>query len=201
MMKRLNPWLVGVSLTFAGVVLGVSISKGVELGVLAEEGMEEVEVENVLSEDIQEQAANYYLPYPGVLPDHPLYFVKMIRDRVREWLTVGEGNKVRLWQLYADKRMRAAKALVEGGQRELGVKTAQKAVMYQERAVEMTGGLKKKGSDVGRMANSLEKATAKHEEVLQYVEAKVGDELRGGVGQMKGRVRQNRQQVLEILER
>jgi hypothetical protein len=29
----------------------------------------------------------YYLPYPGLLPDSPLYKIKALRDRDKMWLT------------------------------------------------------------------------------------------------------------------
>ena len=69
----------------------------------------------------------YYLPYPGILPDNPMYKLKAVRDRVSLWLSGGGEARIRRELLYADKRIGAAKALVDGGKVSLGVSTATKA--------------------------------------------------------------------------
>ena len=46
---------------------------------------------------------NYFLAYPGILPDNPLYKLKMVRDRIWEWLTTGRLEKANLFLLYAEK--------------------------------------------------------------------------------------------------
>ena len=209
MKVKLNSLLVVAGLIFGGVVLSVSIAKGVELGVLAQETaveqeemqMEESEEDVVVRDEIEEQAANYHLPYPGILPDHPLYIVKMVRDRLVEWLTFDKLKKVELFEMYADKRMGAARVLIEGGQAELGVETARKAVMYQERAVKKARELKKEGRDIGDVANQIEKATAKHEQVLSTVDEKAAKQGEEGLSKVKEKVRENRRMVLEVLER
>lgn len=206
---KLHSLLVVASLIFGGVVLSVSIVKGVELGVLAQESdmvQEEVQVEEDgvevdVNDEIEEQAANYHLPYPGILPDHPLYALKMVRDRLVDWLTFDKVKKVELFELYADKRIGAARALVEGGQAELGVETARKAVRYQERAIEKTKELKREGRDIGDVGNQIEKATAKHEQVLSTIEEKAAKQGEEGLSEVKGKVRENRRTVLEVLER
>src|SRR3989344_8801851 len=75
---------------------------------------------------------DYYLPYPGVLPDSPLYKLKAMRDKVRLWLTFDEGRKAERELMYADKRINAAIALVEGSKMNLGVDTPTKAEKYLE---------------------------------------------------------------------
>ncbi len=207
MKVKLHSLLVAASLVFGGVILSVSIAKGVELGVLAQEvtmeqeemQMEESEID--VDDDIEEQAANYHLPYPGILPDHPLYIVKMVRDRLVEWLTFDRLKKAELFEMYADKRMGAARALIEGGQAELGVETARKAVRYQERAIEKTEEMKRDGRDVGDVANMIEKATAKHEQVLSTIEQKAAKQGQEGISKVQEKVRENRRVVLEVLDR
>ncbi len=70
---------------------------------------------------------DYFLAYPGMLPDHPLYFLKMARDRVWLWLTPDPLKKAELLLLFADKRLGAGKALIEGNKIKLGVTTVTKA--------------------------------------------------------------------------
>ncbi len=116
---------------------------------------------------VVESKVDYYLPYPGILPDNPLYNLKAIRDRVRLWLIFDEGKKAQRELLYADKRINAAVALVAGGKAGLGVSTASKAEKYLEQAVDRVTKLQKVGQDVDGLLLTLAKATAKHVEIIE----------------------------------
>ena len=109
----------------------------------------------------------YYLPYPGILPDSPLYKVKAARDRVMLWLGLDGGKKAKRELLYADKRIGAAAALADGGQMELAVSTATKAEKYLELAVNRVRKLSGAGKDVKSIKMVLVKAIAKHREILE----------------------------------
>ncbi len=109
----------------------------------------------------------YYLPYPGILPDSPIYKVKMVRDRVVLWLTFGEQKKAEKELLYANKRIGAAVALADGGKKELAVSTATKAEKYLESAMARVDKLLAAGVDAKSLKLELEKATVKHKEILQ----------------------------------
>ncbi|MCJ7827830.1 DUF5667 domain-containing protein [Patescibacteria group bacterium] len=76
------------------------------------------------------------LPYPGMLPDSPFYWAKMVRDWVRVIFTHQPEKKADLFLLYADKRMAAALALVEDNKFSLAAQTVTKAEMYLARAGE-----------------------------------------------------------------
>lgn len=118
----------------------------------------------------------YYLPYPGILPDNPLYKAKMVRDWVRLRLTFDQVEKAGRELLYADKRINAAIVLVEGGKANLGVATATKAEKYLARAVGRTLSLAKQGKDVKSLLLTLAKATAKHVEILEDLAARSTDQ-------------------------
>ncbi len=109
----------------------------------------------------------YYLPYPGVLPDSPLYKLKAVRDRLLLMVTFDEARKVEKELLYADKRIGAAQALAEGGKIDLAVSTATKAEKYLESAVNRVKKLSKLGRDVKSAIMILERAVAKHREILE----------------------------------
>src|SRR3989304_6415715 len=47
----------------------------------------------------------YQLPYPGILPDHPLYTLKAVRDRIQVFLTRDNLKKAEIYLLYSDKRL------------------------------------------------------------------------------------------------
>lgn len=109
----------------------------------------------------------YYLPYPGMLPDSPLYKIKAVRDRLQLVLTFDEIRKAERELLYADKRIGAAQALADGGKMDLAVSTATKAEKYLESAVNRVKKLSGSGRDVKSMIMTLEKAVAKHREILE----------------------------------
>jgi len=135
------------------------------------------------SEETLEEEVSYYLPYPGILPDHPMYWLKMIRDRVQLWLTTGNLSKTERLLLYADKRLGAGWALVEGNKTSLGITTLTKAEKYLEQAVKLGASLGEEGEEK-KLKDKLIKATKKHIEVLNIVKNLVGEKEAGMVEQM-----------------
>lgn len=55
----------------------------------------------------------YALPYPGMLPDHPLFFLKRLRDSLMEMLISDPMKKAEFYLLQADKRLAMALAYEE----------------------------------------------------------------------------------------
>lgn len=118
----------------------------------------------------------YFLAYPGILPDNPLYKIKMVRDQVLLWLTTDAGRRAELLLLYADKRAGAGKVLVEGNQVPLGISTLTKGVKYLERAIEQTEKAKKKGKELGSLETNIKNASLKYEEIFVGLLEKVNSE-------------------------
>lgn len=178
------------ALVFGLIMLGVSVWQ-----VRAEEQNENdlmVASESaVVSDNPIEMEVNYYMPYPGILPDHPVYWIKMMRDKIVEVLTLDLNKRVELWVLYADKRMGAAAVLVDGNKRELGVETAEKSVAYLNRAVTGLEELKEKGVDVGDLANRMERGTLRHAQVLKRLE----------LNDLSNKVLELRERILVVLDR
>lgn len=109
---------------------------------------------------------NYYLPYPGILPDHPFYKVKMVRDQIWLALTNDPIQKAQLLLLFADKRIGAGDVLVRGNKVDLGISTFTKGQKYLERAITEVAKAKEKGHDVGEISTKIKTASLKYEEVL-----------------------------------
>ncbi len=137
-----------------------------------------------------EGGVDYYLPYPGILPDHPLYVVKMVRDKVRLVLTRSKPDKAELMLLFADKRVGASAVLVRGGKDSLGVETALKAEKYLFETSDLLSSV-----DDASLWEKLGKARQKHEEVLAGLRDQLEDEDRNVLesaleinGQVKERV-------------
>lgn len=105
----------------------------------------------------------YVLPYPGILPDHLLYPVKMFRDKIMLLLISDKQKKAEVYLLLADKRLGAGKVLIDGGKNKLGVETLSKAEKYLEQAVLESKAFK---------MEKLEGAVQKHLEVLEEIMVK-----------------------------
>ncbi|MDZ7586718.1 MAG: DUF5667 domain-containing protein [Patescibacteria group bacterium] len=141
----------------------------ISLGIVLIIGVTGVQAQTIAPET----KIDYYLPYPGLLPDHPLYWLKMIRDRVQLWLTTEGLPKGEKLLLYADKRLGAGWALMEGNKKDLGITTLTKAEKYLEQAVSVGQKLGEGEKEVKFKAR-LAKAIKKHEEVLSLLNAEPG---------------------------
>ena len=122
-----------------------------------------------------EPKAEYFLVYPGILPDNIFYPIKMIRDRLVLMLTTDSIKKAEIMLLYADKRLGAAQALIDGGKADLGVTTATKAEKYLEQSLLEIEKAQSGGKDVLSAKEKLNNASFKHQEVLTALLAKVSE--------------------------
>lgn len=119
----------------------------------------------------------YYLPYPGILPDSPLYRIKMVRDQVSLWMTFDPLKKAQKELLFADKRINAAVVLMDGGKKSLGVTTATKAEKYLGQSAQQVISVQKQGHDVKSQLLTLRTASAKHAQILQTMQGQLeGDD-------------------------
>lgn len=144
------------------------------------------------------EKVEYYLPYPGLLPDSPFYKLKALRDKIGLWLTWDEEKKAERELFLADKRINAAVALLEGGKEGLAVSTATKAEKYLEAAVNRAIKLKKDGRDVKSVLGVIAKAAAKHEELMERLakEAVAGKSLAVTTLQMTAGLHERVDQVM-----
>lgn len=170
---------------FGIVVVGISIWRSrlplVTLAIENGQATEEV-VDEASSEEAQVEEDDYSLPYPGILPDHPLYFLKMIRDRIKLWLVSNPLARAELMLHYGDKRIAASLSLAEKGKAGLAVTTATKAEKYLERVMNEAEGAAV-DQDVTGFGKQAARAIQKHEKVLVGVMSLVPDEAKSAVEQ------------------
>lgn len=109
----------------------------------------------------------YQLPYPGILPDNPLYFLKAGRDKLMDFLIVEPVRKTEFYILQADKRLGMAMMLLDKGSTTLAETTLSKGQTYMDKAVSTIVNAKAGGRDVpGYAVERLTLSLAKHAEVL-----------------------------------
>ena len=125
---------------------------------------------------------DYQLPFPGrILPDHPLWFLKAVRDRMWLFLITDGGKKAELKLLFADKRLSSGKILFERNKPELGYVTLTKAEKYLEEAAMQERANREKGMETKDFLEKLLRASLKHRQVLDEVLLVAPEEAKPGI--------------------
>jgi hypothetical protein len=139
--------------------------------------------------EVQEKI-EYTLPYPGILPDHPLYIVKRIRDYILERVIVEPVRKGEFYILQGDKRIQMGMMLIDAGKGELGESTISKAEKYMEKSVQTLVSYQDTASMVPtHIADRLRISLSKHEELIRGALTKVKDEQKNGLTESLTRVK------------
>ncbi len=115
---------------------------------------------------------NYTLPWPGILPDNPLYILKAIRDNVINFFITDPLKKSEYDLLMSDKRLVSAKMLVDKGEYQLAITTLSKAGNYFDEAIGLASTAKQQGEDTSSLLDKLYRASQKHQQVIYDMEQK-----------------------------
>ena len=135
-----------------------------------------------LTAEVAETAASdYVLPYPGILPDHPLYALKRFRDYILDRLIVDPVRKAEFHILQADKRLNMGLFLLERGNAKLAEETVSKGEKYMHRAVYELVAYKSSGKTVpAYITEKLGKSMEKHKQVLTEIAGTAGETEKSG---------------------
>lgn len=137
-------------------------------------------------ETVLEKKPEYLLPYPGILPDHPLYFLKQIRDGILDRLIVDPLRKAEFHVLQADKRLNMGKSLVEQGKGMLAEQVISKGEKYMDRAVSGLSAFKSTGRPVpASIIDRLTRSMEKHVEILSELIVKASSGQQGLTGSLE----------------
>jgi hypothetical protein len=110
----------------------------------------------------------YNLPYPGILPDHPLYFIKIVRDNLVDFLTRDNLKKAQLYLLYSDKRVAMALSLAKKGKDQPAIDTFSKGEKYFLKIIPLLKSAKTQGAQApSNFIETLKLSNAKHHELIQ----------------------------------
>lgn len=138
-----------------------------------------------------EAPIKYELPYPGILPDNPLYILKVVRDRVVAFLISDPVKKGEFYLLNADKRLNAGVFLVQEKKYSLAISTISKGINYFNMAYDKVGEARKIGKDVSSLSSRMRLSLEKHKEVLTELEDKVDINYKDGI-------RDERRRIMEL---
>lgn len=113
------------------------------------------------------EPVQYELPYPGMLPNNPLYVLKQVRDWILDKLILDPVKKAEFYILQGDKRLAMGLTLSASGNGVLSEQIISKGEKYMNNAVQTLLTLKAQGKDVpADITDHLTQALAKHTEVL-----------------------------------
>lgn len=127
------------------------------------------------------QAQSNGLPAPGMLPDHPLYFLKQSSESIGTLFTFGElADGERSLDL-AEKRLAEVSALVAKGEPVIVERTVIRYQEQLERALASAEEANAEGVDADRLSARASVATLKHQAVLADVYERVPETARPAI--------------------
>lgn len=119
-------------------------------------------------------AIKYDLAYPGILPDNPLYKLKVLRDKIIVQTIMDPEKKVNFYLLQTDKGILASAMLVDQNKINLAKETLLKA---ENNYTILTFELKKFDKKPNaQLFKKLETASLKHQEIISSLAKRVPKE-------------------------
>jgi len=109
----------------------------------------------------------YQLPYPGILPGHPFYFLKSLRDNIMSLLISSPLKKAEFNLLQSDKNLQAALYLYgQNKDNETVFQTLQASEDYFKKTIDNIEEAKKQGINVLEFERKITIASLKHQELV-----------------------------------
>lgn len=131
---------------------------------------------------------SYQLPYPGILPDNPLYPLKAFRDQVVNFLITDSIKKSEFYIFAADKHLNSGIYLFKKGKIDLAESMISKGENYLDKAVsernKIQGSRMEKNLIDAKLATSLKV----HKSYLDVLEKDSSKEFRGKFTSLKIKV-------------
>jgi hypothetical protein len=129
---------------------------------------------------IENKEIQYDLPYPGLLPDSPLYSLKVFRDKLVEFFISDPSKKADYELLQSDKRINASVYLSNEKpvNDALISSTISKSINYFEQAITQSKLAQKQGNDMKSFMQHLHTASQKYNSIFLQLETKASDKLK-----------------------
>lgn len=119
------------------------------------------------SKEPEQKKIDYNLPYPGILPDNPLYPIKNLRDGLLIFFSRDKIKKTELYLLLSDKKIYMSSMLVKAEKWKLAIITAQEAEELFLKISPLLSSSKKQGISPGEdLIKRLKLSNFKHREII-----------------------------------
>lgn len=149
-------------------------------------------------EEVTTISSEYTLPYPGILPDSSLYFLKAARDKIVSFLISDPVKKAEFNLITADKRLNAGLYLVDKGKITLAEETISKGENYLEEAVSKASDAKKQGILIDDILRRLKLSLEKHSEVIVEIGQKAPVNLKKNFQNLNTKVMSIKERVNKL---
>lgn len=148
---------------------------------------------------LDEKETVYELPYPGILPDHPLYFFKVVRDKIWAFSTRDNLKKVDIYILFSDKRAKMAQALSNKGKTDLAISTMSKSEKYFLKIPTLLKDSKEQGvAPSQELLDQAKASNSKHKEIIQELLKKAPEGEQNRITEIM-KINETSQKLLEDL--
>ncbi len=136
--------------------------------------------DSMVSSTAGQKSIDYTLPYPGLLPDNPLYVLKAARDRIVSILISDPVKKANFDLLAADKRLNEGVSLFNKGEKKykLAETTVSKSENYFEKGIAEVERAKKQGIVTTGTYQRFHLASLKHIEIIKGLISKSKEEVK-----------------------
>lgn len=122
------------------------------------------------------------LPDPGILPGHPLYFVKSLTENIGLAFSFGNVKKSEQLANLAEKRLAEAEALADQGDSERAERALERYSSQFNRAIENARQAEESENEkIKSVLERVAESTAKHQKVLSEVYEKVPEQAREAI--------------------
>lgn len=147
--------------------------------------------------------SQYTLPYPGILPDNPLYFIKVARDTIVGFFIADPLRKATFYLLQSDKRIAASWYLEKEPKRNeaLILTTLSKSTNYMDQAIGSLRTARQTGESVSGLASTIQEALVKHRDVIADMMMVSGSEQKKSLAQEDKRLVDLEQEVAQFIQR
>ena len=109
----------------------------------------------------------YVLPYAGILPTHPLYFLKMMRDQIVEALISDPVKRADFYITQADKKLSMALALSDAKKSKEMLRAIDDALTLRQKSIKQLEELRGANQEIpGYISDQLTRSLSKHLEVI-----------------------------------
>ncbi|MFW5704158.1 MAG: DUF5667 domain-containing protein [Patescibacteria group bacterium] len=115
----------------------------------------------------EEESVEYQLPYPGILVDNPLYFVKSIRNRLLIMFASSSLDKAQEYLNQSNKKLAMAEPLREKGKIKRTVGVVEDANDLFQKAVEQYKMIEDRPEEKPALLEELKIANRKHRQVIE----------------------------------
>jgi hypothetical protein len=118
---------------------------------------------------VPKPVAEYALPFPGLLPTHPLYFIKNLRDRFLILTTADPIRKSELFLLLSDKNLAMGIQLWNEQKKTESIKAFKQGENYMFQSVQKLIETKKTRTLPPGLIDKVELSSKKHEELVRGI--------------------------------